>query len=173
MLPSFLKFDNTQKNIIEITFDHKHEGVYFLLKKLYPILLKSVFDNREIEIITINPSSDSLCYDSGNLKEYYFGKDKLTVNRVAHPSIDLFKQIASSFEFELGTMAVAVSDSYTSEDRTKNIYDIVSNGIDSPIRILIHTFCFCETDGYIIYLINAIITESKLDEIISNALMLL
>ncbi len=169
MLPSYIKINSTEKNLIVITCDYKIDGVYFFLKEFYPLLLQEVFSGKKIEIITLNPNQDALCYDLGNYKEVEFNQDKAFVNIIDIATFDILTQITSSFEFEMGALAIVSPDTHSLEQRVETVYKYFNEDIENANESLLHTFCYCEPDGYIIYFVNTSLKESTITEIAIKA----
>lgn len=158
----YMKINNPKENLIVITSDYKIDGMYFFLKEFYPLLLEAIFYGQGIEIITLNPASGALCYDFDSYNEIKFNRDNLFVNIIENPTLDVFTQIGASSEFELGTLAVVATDESSMKQRAEIIYKYFHEDIEKATETLSYTFCYCEPDGYIIYLVNTSLSDNTI-----------
>lgn len=159
----------SDKNIMVIKSDFRIDGMYLFLKEFYTLLLGKIFFKMPIEIITLNPDKDALCYDLGNYKMLEIKKDKFVVNKIENPTLDTLMQVACTTEFELGTLAIFKQDSLSLEERVQIAYKYFNSDIEESNEAIINMFCYCEPDGYILYLVNTPITEIEIMEVASKA----
>ncbi len=155
--------------LITIKSDFSVEGLYFFLKEFYPLLLEKLFTNQNIEVVTLNPEKDAVCYELNDYKEMKIGKDKLIINSIEKPTPNVLMQIACSMEFELGTLSVICTDNYSQEQRAQTVYKYFNTDIEESEELIPHKFCYCEPDGYILYLVNTDITIEEINGIIRKA----
>lgn len=160
---------SVDRDLIIIQSDFNVEGMYFFLKEFYPLLLNQLFSNKEVDIVTLNPEKDALCYELGNYKEVKINKDRLFINSIKNPTSNLLMQIACSTEFELGTLNIVCTDSFSLEQRVETVYKYFKTDIEESDEKLLHTFCYCESDGYIVYLANTCLTQDEIKNIITKA----
>ncbi len=76
--------------------------------------LLSIFLNRKVDIITIEPQKYSIGYEIANGEKYSSGKNKYLINRDIILTIDLLKLVTESEDFERGLLLIVLSGNPTS-----------------------------------------------------------
>lgn len=162
--------ENKERGLIVIQSDYSVDGLYLFLKDYYTLILQRVFSNSNINLVTTDPLKSALAYEIGNYIQLKIENNKLLVNAVQNATSEFLKQVACSIEFELGTLGIIKEDRGSIEERSKIIYKWLNQDIETSNEELFSTFCYCEPDGYIIYLVGTELNEENLKLIAQQAL---
>ncbi|OQP38603.1 hypothetical protein A4H97_17905 [Niastella yeongjuensis] len=153
------------RNLIVIKVDDTTKEMHSFVKDFYTLILERIFEGNDVNILNFDPLKDALSYDIGEVVVIKVNKKKVLVNNIQCVNSDILMQVAHSLEFELGTLAVIKKDSSPLEEVAGLVHHYINGEIEDGNEMMTNTFCYCERDGYILYLANTGLTEMEIKEI--------
>lgn len=151
-----------QGEVLILESDYNVNGIYIFLKHFYEGILFQIFGNNDIKLITLNPGKQSLCNEIINNIQVNIGRDKLIISSIKSVSRDFLGDVISSLDFEVGKAIIIMDNANNIREVITNIYDWIEKQSERGNYTLKDIFCYCEADGYILYLVNTGLSISNL-----------